>query len=89
MKTLSILLIIAFALSICIKISRYIHTFKYHKKQIENLNDLLFKTKHKQIILNQQLKILRISEDDQKSNLYALYTRMNELVETFLNVENK
>jgi hypothetical protein len=89
MKTLSILLIIAFALLICIKISRYIHTFKYHKKQIENLNDLLFKTKHKQIILNQQLKILRISEDDQKSNLYALYARMNELVETFLNVENK
>ncbi len=89
MKTLSILLIIVFALLICVNISRYIHTFKYHKKQIENLNDLLFKTKHKQIILNQQLKILRISEDDQKSNLYALYTRMNELVETFLNVENK
>ena len=89
MKILWILSLIAIAIIICFNIVIYIHSINHHKKQIENLNDLLFKTKHKQIILNQQLKILRISEDDQKSNLYALYTRINELVETFLNVENK
>lgn len=82
MKTLWILLFIAFALIICIKIAAYIHTIKYHKKQMEHFESLLFKTKHKQIALNQQLKVLLISEDNQKSNINALYTKLYKVVET-------
>jgi len=83
MKTLWIILFLASALIICINIAAYIYSIKYHKKQIEHLENFLLKAKHKQINLNQQLKVLRFSENYQKSNLKALYIIMNEVAETF------
>lgn len=76
MKTFGFFLIIAVTILLAIEIVNYFRFIKLHKKQIEQLVGLIADLKKKQTILNQQVKIIQLSEEHQKAKLHTIYSKI-------------
>lgn len=87
MKTMWIFILIAAVSLIYIKIAEYINTIKIHKKRIQQLEGYIIELKIKQNILNQQVKMLQLSDNYQKSRLNAICLKIYDVVEKFSSIK--
>jgi hypothetical protein len=89
MKALGILLTVAFIILLIGKIAEFFRFSKQHKKQLEQLDRIITELRKKQIVLNQQVKIIQLSENQQKARLKNIYLKIYQITDRYFISSNK